>query len=61
VQLAYEQAVTLYNQALELLGEREDPRRRPLVLKRALSYQALMHMVFDTGQERESRPHMVPA
>lgn len=55
---AYEQAVTLYGRALELLGEDEDTRRRPLVLKRALGYQALMHLAVDAGGSPGSRPRI---
>lgn len=54
----YQQAVTLYGRALELLGEGNDARRRPLVVKQALGYQALMHLAVDTGQSPGWRPQI---
>ncbi|MEX2195638.1 MAG: AAA family ATPase [Thermoleophilaceae bacterium] len=41
-QLAHEQAVLHYGQALRLLDD-GDPRRRPLTMKRAVAFQALSH------------------
>jgi hypothetical protein len=47
-QLAFHHAVELYGAALGLLAE-DDPRRRDVTVRRAISFSRLSHAVFDTG------------
>ena len=53
--LAYAEAVELFTRALSLLP-RGDERRRILAIRRALSYQALFHAVWDTPTARARTP-----
>ncbi|MDP8929527.1 MAG: AAA family ATPase, partial [Actinomycetota bacterium] len=58
---AYAEAVELYTQALALLPD-HDRRRRPIALTRAVTYQALTHLLLDrptveaAGTSKEARP-----
>jgi class 3 adenylate cyclase len=47
-QLAFHHAVELYGRALGLLAD-DDPRRKDVTVRRAISFARLSHAVFDTG------------
>jgi predicted ATPase len=47
-QLAFHHAVELYGSALGLLSD-DDPRRKDVTVRRAISFSRLSHAVFDSG------------